>query len=97
MARKTSKSNGNGTGNGTQETTATSKAAKLENGNAPKGAGKGGTVTTHGKTTTGYQRGCRCELCKAAMAAYSAKRKAASAPKAKVVRIPKSKKTAVAA
>jgi hypothetical protein len=33
------------------------------------GIGKGGVVTQHGKTTTGYQRGCRCDACKAAMAA----------------------------
>jgi hypothetical protein len=46
-------------------TTTTTKRPKLDTGGRPKG--KGGTVTQHGVTTTGYQRRCRCEECKAAM------------------------------
>jgi hypothetical protein len=63
-------------------TTTTSKAAKaavperraLDTGGRPAGLGKGGTVTVHGGTTTGYQRGCRCDERKAA--ATDAKRRA---------------------
>jgi hypothetical protein len=96
---KTSKSNGN----------TTTTIRKLDTGGRPKGKGKGGTVTQHGVTTTGYQRGCRCEECKAAMADYTARRaaerkaakdeattaKAAKAAKAKANR--EAKKTAAAA
>jgi hypothetical protein len=65
---------------------------KLVNDGKPKGKGKGGTVTQHGVTTTGYQRGCRCDEC---VAAYSAARrayreaKAAAAKPAKVTAKPK--------
>jgi hypothetical protein len=37
------------------------------------GVGKGGVVTVHGITTTGYQRGCRCDLCVAAASEYARK------------------------
>jgi hypothetical protein len=36
-----------------------------------KALGKGGTVTQHGVTTTGYQRGCRCDLCVQAYRDYA--------------------------
>ena len=63
---------------------------ELINDDLPSGKGKGGTVTQHGgiskngnPNTTGYQRGCRCDECKAAMTAYSKlvrERKAAGEP-----------------
>ena len=43
----------------------------------PGGKGKGGKVTRHGVTTTGYQRGCRCAKCVKAMRDYDRKRRAA--------------------
>jgi hypothetical protein len=46
---------------------------KLDTGGRKKGKGKGGVVTQHGVTTTGYQRGCRCEECVAAMTDYKRK------------------------
>jgi len=49
----------------------------LRNGNRAVGAGKGGTVKGHGVTTTGYQRGCRCGKCKAAMTEFNKARRAA--------------------
>jgi len=51
--------------------TAATTPKPLVNDGKPSGKGKGGTVTQHGVTTTGYQRGCRCDECKAAMAAHS--------------------------
>jgi hypothetical protein len=51
----------------------TPKRPKLVNDGKPKGKGKGGTVTRHGVTTTGYQRGCRCKECVAAAVAYKRK------------------------
>ena len=50
--------------------TTTTKRRKLDTGGRPKGKGKGGTVTQHGVTTTGYQRGCRCDECRQAATDY---------------------------
>ena|SRR5215472_13533911 len=47
----------------------------FENDGFERGSGKGGTVKVHGITTTGYQRGCRCEDCKSAMSAFNRKRR----------------------
>jgi len=58
----------------TPKKTTTPKRRALENDGKPKGKGKGGKVTVHGVTTTGYQRGCRCDECRAA--ATEAKRRA---------------------
>jgi hypothetical protein len=56
-------------------TTRTTRKPKLVNDGHPRSkGGKGGVVTQHGVTTTGYQRGCRCEECVAAMT--EARRKA---------------------
>ena len=56
---------------------AKTQVAELQNDGLAAGKGKGGTVKVHGGTTTGYQRGCRCDECKAAMAAYSKARREA--------------------
>src|SRR5262245_16207493 len=68
-------------------TTTAKKRPKLDTGGRPASkGGKGGTVTQHGVTTTGYQRGCRCDECKAAMAEARRKereRKAATTEAAK--------------
>lgn len=63
----------------TQEKTkkAADKPRALENDGKAAGKGKGGKVTVHGGTTTGYQRGCRCDECKAAMTAYTIARREA--------------------
>lgn len=58
------------------------------------GKGKGGTVTQHGVTTTGYQRGCRCDLCKTAMSAYVAARRQARKVEADEVATKKAEKAA---
>jgi hypothetical protein len=50
---------------------------EFDNGGKERGSGKGGTVKRHGKTTTGYQRGCRCDKCKAAMSKFNKARRAA--------------------
>ena len=55
------------------KTTTRTKRPRLVNDGKPKGKGKGGTVTRHGVTTTGYQRGCRCKECVAAAVAYKRK------------------------
>jgi len=60
MARKTT----------TTKKTTTVKRRKLDTGGRPAGKGKGGTVTQHGVTTIGYQRGCRCDLCRTAAVEY---------------------------
>ena len=49
--------------------TATPERRALDTGGRPAQLGKGGVATT-----TGYQRGCRCDLCRAA--ATDAKRRA---------------------
>jgi hypothetical protein len=53
-----------------KRTTTATKRPKLVNDGLPKRRGKGGKVTRHGVTTTGYQRGCRCDLCRAAAVEY---------------------------
>jgi hypothetical protein len=55
------------------KTTTRTKRPRLVNDGKPKGKGKGGTVTRHGVTTTGYQRGCRCKECVAAAVDYKRK------------------------
>jgi hypothetical protein len=62
----------------TKTSTTTRKPVKVWPGR--KGVGKGGVVTQHGVTTTGYQRGCRCDLCREA--ATAAKRNAREAKRA---------------
>jgi hypothetical protein len=59
----------------TTTTPAVKKRPKLDTGGRPasKTGGKGGVVTQHGGTTTGYQRGCRCDECVAAMTTYKRK------------------------
>jgi hypothetical protein len=67
----------------TKTTTTRKPKAKVWPGK--RGVGKGGTVTRHGVTTTGYQRGCRCRLCVQAASDYARaarERKAATAVKA---------------
>ena len=63
-------------------------------GRAGGGVGKGGTVTQHGVTTTGYQRGCRCKLCVQAASDYA---RAARERKAAKVAAAKPKRTRKAA
>jgi hypothetical protein len=55
----------------TRKPTTAAKRPKLVNDGRPRSkGGKGGVVTQHGVTTTGYQRGCRCDECRAAAVAY---------------------------
>ena len=83
----------------TERTTTRTRKPKAIPGKQAGGAGKGGIVTRHGVTTTGYQRGCRCDLCKAAMREYDRKareRKAtAAAAEAKVKEEKAAKRRAV--
>jgi hypothetical protein len=79
MARKTNATK-------TPAATTTTRKPKAKVWPGKKGTGKGGTVTRHGVTTTGYQRGCRCKLCVQAASDYARKareRKAAAKPKPK--------------
>jgi hypothetical protein len=72
--------------------TTTSRRPKLDTGGRPKGKGKGGIVAVHGITTTGYQRGCRCDECTATATAYKRalrERKAKTVKAAKPTRAPK--------
>ena len=67
-----------------QTSTTRTRKPKALPGAANGGVGKGGIVTQHGVTTTGYQRGCRCKLCvqvarDSARAARERKRAAAQA------------------
>src|SRR5262249_43094145 len=63
---------------------------KLVNDGLPKGCGKGGTVIQQGVPTTGYQRGCRCDECRAAAVEYKRnlrkRKRAAEAKTAKTTR-----------
>jgi hypothetical protein len=68
----------------------------LVNDGKPSGKGKGGTVTVHGVTTTGYQRGCRCDLCKAAAADYARAARERKAEAAKTEATAKEQKAAKA-
>ena len=88
MARKTTTT--------TSKTTRTRKPKALP-GRQNGGVGKGGIVTQHGVTTTGYQRGCRCDLCKAAARDYDRKareRKAAAAKMKKPAKVTTTNATA---
>jgi hypothetical protein len=79
MARKTN-----------SNTTTRTRKPKALPGRQNGGVGKGGVVTQHGVTTTGYQRGCRCDLCKTAMRDYDRKareRKAAAAKTKKPAKV----------